>query len=202
MSPGIRVLIVDDHSIVTQGLVHVLNQTPGTAVVGVAGTAREALEQIERLRPDVVLLDQVLPDGRGLDVVPAIRGGHPHTAVVLLSGALDDSMAAQAQDAGCAAALSKAATVDDIIGAVVAAAATVDVVVGRPSRSVRFGLTPREIEVLRCIARGLSSKEMSVELHLAPDTARNYTQNVLNRLGAHSKAEAAAIATRDGLLVI
>lgn len=198
--PAIRVLVVDDHEVIVQGLVRLMAEFPGITVVGVAPTARAALEALEARDADVVLLDQMLPDESGLDLVGRLRSRHPRTAVVMLSGALDPDMEQAALAAGCAAALSKAVAVDEVVAAVRAAAATIDPELGKPSRNGRLGLTPREMEVLVCIAKGLSAKEISLELHLANHTVRNYTQKVLTRLGARSKAEAVAIASRHGLV--
>jgi DNA-binding NarL/FixJ family response regulator len=200
MTGAIRVLVVDDHAIVVQGLVRLMAEFPGVTVVGVAPTAKAALEALEAGPADVVLLDQMLPDEPGLDLVSRLRSRHPRTAVVMLSGAFDADLERDALEAGCAGALSKAASVDEIVAAVRAAAATVDPELGKPTKNGRLGLTNREMEVLVCISRGMSSKEISAELHLANHTVRNYTQKVLNRLGARSKAEAVAIASRHGIV--
>jgi DNA-binding NarL/FixJ family response regulator len=201
MSDVIRVFIVDDHPVFVQGLTRLLNDEPDIVVAGVAGDARGASSRIGVASPHVALLDHRLPDQLGTELASRLRDEHPSTALVMLTAVEDEEVEAAAIDAGCTAFLRKASNVEDIVTSIRIAAAKV----GRHKRPSRrevgpFGLSRREHEVLLAIARGLTAKAMSTELHLSNNTARNYTQRVLDKLGAHSKAEAVAIANRFGLL--
>lgn len=196
-----RVLLVDDHAVFVQGVLRLLTEYDDVVSCGVATTAAAALDQVAKARPDVVLLDHRLPDMTGVEVAERLAVEYPSARVVMLAGYIDDDLMIEMKRAGCAAVLSKECSIEEIVGEI-RSASTVGRLAGHrsgPSRSP-FALTARELEVLHAIGRGLTAAAMSAELHLSTHTVRNYTQRVLDKLGAHSKAEAVAIAGRYGLL--
>lgn len=204
----IRVLIVDDHRVLTELLTSALSMSERVTVVGSVGTAGEGVRQVASLRPDVVLLDYDLPDGDGVTVVSAIRDASPGVRVLMLTSYTDPVVLSEAMEAGCSGFITKRNGASEILAAVLAVASDeipvspdmVKALVAKNSVGLGSDLTAREIEVLRIAAKGLSNKEIAAELYLSVNTVRNHMQHVLNKLGAHSKLEATAIATRIGIL--
>ncbi|MFZ4718267.1 MAG: response regulator [Ilumatobacteraceae bacterium] len=196
-----RVFVVDDHAVFVQGLLRLLTEFDDLVSCGVATTATAALEQIGGARPDVVLLDNRLPDLTGVELAARLTAEQPTARLVMLAGHVDDDLLIDVKLAGASAVLSKECSIEEIVAEIRGAAAPAGSAPlrGRGGRTP-FALTARELEVLHAIGRGLTAAAMSAELHLSTHTVRNYTQRVLDKLGAHSKAEAVAIAGRYGLL--
>lgn len=207
----LRVLIVEDHQVVAEGLVVTLGAQDDFEVVGAAATGKEALELSRRARPDVILMDQRLPDGDGTDVAASIKTELPETKIVMLTASEDDAVLVKAIEAGCSGYLTKGTSVRDVAEAVRSAAAGEALISStmlarllprlRPTyRRVGADITPREREVLELLAEGVSTQELAQRLVISVATARNHVQNILNKLGAHSKLEAVSIAVREGVI--
>lgn len=212
-SENVRILIVDDHEMFVEALVGLLEQEPGMQVVGTARTIGYALTMVRRCEPDVVLMDHLLPDGEGTDATARIVAMLPATKVVMVTQFADDGVFMAALDAGCAGYVTKDKSAKDLLEAIRAVAegeaAIPQGMLGRVLprlRSVRqaprIDLTPREREILRLLAQGLQTNEIAAQLALSQSTVRNHTQNVLVKLGAHSKLEAVATAVRSGIVRI
>lgn len=210
--PPVRVVIVDDEELFAQSLARVLDRSEGIEVVGTPRSVSEADSTIAELRPDVVLADWRLPDGNGADVARAARREMPGAKVLILTGLADESVALAALEAGCAGYLTKHGASHEVAAAVRAAHKGESLVsmsmsmlgafVGRRGRGQRGvgALTPREGEILRLVAEGRSTAAIAERLVLSRNTVRNHVQRVLAKLGAHSKLEAVATASRVGLL--
>ncbi|MEO8899619.1 MAG: response regulator transcription factor [Candidatus Dormibacter sp.] len=206
----IRVLIIEDHRMFAQALRAALDETDDIAVTAAETTAREGVEAARTTEPDVVLMDYRLPDGDGVDAARQIKADRPDTKVVMLTAASDDTVLRQAIQAGCSGYLTKDHTVDELILAVRAAhngealisPAMLSRLLDRLSDRSRPGsdLTARETEVLRLLADGLSNQAISTELDIRLATVRNHVQSVIEKLHAHSKLEAVAVALRQGLI--
>lgn len=205
----IRVLIVDDHTMVAEGLADALSVHADIDVVGCAGTVSEARSLADEHRPDVVLMDYRLPDGDGAGAARSIRAKRRGTAVVMVTGSDHDSVVASAVAAGCSGYVTKGQSVEDVVAAVRAAArgemtlpveALVRLVPGAQNRAAAEALTPRELEVLRHLAAGRSTHDIATELVLSPHTVRNHVQRLLRKLGAHSKLEAVRVAVQHGIV--
>jgi DNA-binding NarL/FixJ family response regulator len=198
----IRVLVVDDHRMFAESLVRVLDDEPDIEVTGIAVSAADATAQVEQHRPDVCVLDYQLPDQDGASAMSGLRGKSPGLRVVMVTGLAQSHTARAAIDAGCNAFVTKDRAAHDLVNAVRAAHAGVDLPV--PScpdpTSDRFGLTPREHEVLRLLADGCSTDDVMARLFVSRNTVRTHVQKVINKLGAHSKLEAVALARREGLI--
>lgn len=207
-----RIILCDDHRILVESLAVAL-QARGYDVVATTTTSEECIRAVSEHRPDICLLDLYLP-GRedGLHTAKAIRASHPDTQVLILSGVADPMILSKAIDLGVAGIVRKDQTVDKIAAALeqVAAEESVfqtnlvrDVVrhlASQPRKEPWEYLTGREIEVLRRIAAGESTKQMARSMRIADSTVRTYAQNVLTKLGAHSRLEASAIAMRARLV--
>jgi DNA-binding NarL/FixJ family response regulator len=211
MAPSIRVLIVDDHRMFAESLARLLSAEDGIEVVATVTTASDGAAAAARHCPDVVLLDQGLPDGDGTAVASDIRRRDAAVNVVMLTGAPDKGVLAAAIEAGCCGFLTKDRAAVEVVAAV-RAAARGDAVISPAAlarllpklratdRSGASELTAREQQVVALLAQGLSNKEIATELHLSLNTIRNYVQGTLVKLGAHSKLQAVALAVRTGVI--
>ncbi len=188
-----------------------LSHEPDFHVLGTATTLAAAREALASDPPDVVLLDHRLPDGLGVDALPELQARAQSAKIVLLFAAVDDATLAAATEAGCAGLLVKSGSIEDLYHTVRAAAAGEVVIspdllarlVSRVSRNnlpARGDLTPRELQVLELIAEGLPNAQIGARLGVSVNTVRNHVQNLLAKLGAHSKLEALALAVREGLI--
>lgn len=204
----IRILIADDHGIVRQGLRMYLQFDPELEVVGEAANGKEALELADRLRPDIILMDILMPQMDGLEATAAIRHKLPDTEVLALTSVLDDAVIHRAIRSGAIGYLLKDTGSDELCRAIHTAvggqvqlsrqvaqrlAAEQDDVVSIES------LTERETEVLRLIAQGCSNKEIALSLDIAEKTVKAHVGSLFNKLGVTSRTQAALLAIRSGL---
>jgi DNA-binding NarL/FixJ family response regulator len=209
MNMGIRILIVDDHSVVRQGLRMFLGLDPAFEIVGEAANGQEAVELVEEQQPDVVLMDLLMPVMNGIEATKIIRNEHPHTEVIALTSVLEDASVVNAVRAGAIGYLLKDTQADELIIAIKAAAAgqvqLSPKAAERLMREIRAPdnpekLTSRETEVLRLLAEGKANKEIAVELHISETTVKTHVSNILMRLGVNSRTQAALYAARIGLV--
>lgn len=205
----IRVLVVDDHPVVREGLVAVLEDHPDLQVIGAVGSAEEALTLAAQARPDVVLLDLELPGMNGVDAIPRLVASAPDARVIILTAYDTDERVLGAINAGAQGYLLKGAAADEIIRAIrevhaggshlaARVAAKVLARVRKPRRSIL--LSARERTVLRLVADGLSSKQIARQLSITERTVKFHIASILSKLGADNRAHAVAEATRRGLL--
>ncbi len=206
---GIRILVVDDHGVVRQGLRMYLALDPELEVVGEAANGAEALSMAHELEPDVVLMDLLMPVMDGIAATEAIRRELPDVEVIALTSVLEDRAVYGAMRAGAIGYLLKDTRADELCQAIKAAAAgqvqMSPSVVARllrevPSPQEPEPLTERETEVLRQLAQGKSNKEIAAALVIAEKTARTHVSNILAKLGVSSRTQAALHAVRTGLV--
>jgi DNA-binding NarL/FixJ family response regulator len=214
--PQIRVLIVDDHAVVREGLRAFLQLQPGIEVVGEAGDGREALEAVHLLSPDVVLMDLVMPRLDGVGAMQALRRHRPEVRVIVLTSFTQDDRLIGAIQAGAAGYLLKNAEPAELARAIRAAhrgEAVLDTTVAArlvqrlatpPGRGGEADgaerLTRREREVLELIARGYANKRIALELGVAEKTVKTHVGHVLAKLGVADRTQAALHAVRAGLV--
>ena len=209
----IRILLVDDHRIVREGLASMLGTQQDMRVVGEAGTGSEAITQIMRLRPDIVLLDLEMPDMDGVSVLERVRADFPAVRVIILTAYGTDERILDAVRAGAKGYLLKGAGLDEVLHAVRVAAVggsllepkVAERLLGSMERMLRSGkvptqLTDRERDILMRIARGLSNKAIGEELHLAERTIKFNATIIFQKLGVANRAEAVAKALHDRLI--
>ena len=215
-SSPIRVLLVDDHQLLTDALAGLMRHTDDIEVVGIASTVAEA--KAAALQPvDVALMDYLLPDGTGAEATREIKRRWPKAKVVILTAVADDETMLDSVEAGADGYLTKDRAGFEVVKAVRDAHAGEILLpravafelaqrVGaasrnRPADPVHVhDLTPRELEVLRMLVEGRSSRDICTELFIAPNTLRTHVQNVLAKLRVHSKLEAVAVALRQRLV--
>lgn len=206
----IRVLVVDDHPVVRQGLVAVLEDDPELEVVGAVGSAEEAVVLAARARPDVVLLDLELPGLGGVEAIPGLLEANLETRVVVFTAYDTDERVFGALEAGARGYLLKGASVGEIVGAIRVVHAggsqleprVATRLLGRVSARERPSgrLSEREKTVLRLIADGLPSKQIARSLGITERTVKFHVTSILAKLGADNRAQAVALAADRGLL--
>ncbi len=206
---GIRILIVDDHGVVRQGLRMYLGLDPELEVVGEAANGAEALRLAHERKPDVVLMDLLMPVMDGITATAAMRRELPEVEVIALTSVLEDSAVFGAMRAGAIGYLLKDTQAEELCRAIKAAAA--GQVQLSPSVAARLlrevpapqqpeALTERETEILRELASGKSNKEIAAALVIAEKTVRTHVSNILAKLGVTSRTQAALHAVRCGLV--
>jgi len=206
-----RVLIVDDHHVVRQGLRMYLALDPSLDIVGEASNGEEALAQVRLLKPDVVLMDLVMPVMDGIIATGKIRREFPEVEVLALTSVLDDGSVVGAVKAGAIGYLLKDTQAEELCRAIKAAAAgqvqLSSQAAARLIREVRAPerpdmLTERETEVLRLLASGKANKEIALALNIGETTVKTHVSNILMKLGVPSRTQAALYAVRIGLVSV
>jgi DNA-binding NarL/FixJ family response regulator len=208
MSDKIRVLLVDDHSLVRRGFRRLLEDDPSIAVVGEASNGDDAVTMAAELEPRVVVMDCAMPGTNGLMATQQILARSPGVAILMLSMHSEDTLVRQALDAGARGYVLKNALDLDLAAAVtrVAAGETVlDPTLSKPGglKGERGqGLTPRELEVLRLICDGYSNREIAKKLELSANTVAVHRANIMAALGIHKTAELVVYAIHHGLVTL
>lgn len=206
---AIRVLVVDDHPTILEGVRMALESSAGITVASIAVDGATARTRYRSTRPDVVVMDHSLPDTDGISLARELKDADPRARVLLLTASDDPTIAEQAVRNGCDGYLAKTATPAAIVDAVRRLHAgealfDVDLLVralrDEPRRSDPTELSTRELAVLRLLARGSSTETVAAELYVSVNTVRSHVRRILEKLGAHSKLEAVAVAMRDGIL--
>jgi DNA-binding NarL/FixJ family response regulator len=209
-----RILLVDDHEVVRLGLKALLDHNPQFEVIGEAGTAREAVEQVSKLRPDIVLMDIRLPGASGIEACEEIMQNFPETRVVMLTSYAEDEMLFSAIRAGASGYVLKQIGGDDLIRALEAVgrgealldSAVTQRVFQEVRRAVKeeeasafANLSQQEKHVLMLVSEGKTNREIAKALFLGEGTVRNYVSSILSKLGVSNRAEAAAYAVEHNL---
>jgi DNA-binding NarL/FixJ family response regulator len=204
-SAPIRILSVDDHPLIRQGIVGLVAVQPDMKLIAEAGTGREAIEQFRLHRPDITLMDLQMPQMSGLDAIIAIRGEFPDARIIVLTTYAGDVQALRALKAGAQAYLLKDTLHKELLVTIRA------VYTGKKSLSPEVSyqlaehatdesLTAAEVRVLRLIAEGNANKEIAAQLSISEDTVKGQVRNILSKLGAKDRTHAAMIAFQRGII--
>jgi NarL family two-component system response regulator LiaR len=203
----IRVLLVDDHAVVLEGLAMVLSRFADLDLVGTASGGAEGVTRAAELQPDVVLLDLSMPDVDGAEAARRIRADRPQTKLIALTAFLEHRLVTEVIEAGATGYLLKSASGDELAAAIrtVASGGTVLAtgvlsLLAAPPDTIGHDLTPRELDVLEHLANGLSNKHIAAELGLSSGTVRIHVSNVLAKLQVENRTAAAMLARDRGLV--
>ena len=214
MAEAIRVLLVDDHAVVREGLRNFLALQDGLEIVGEASDGNEAIEQAQRLEPDVILMDLVMPGLDGIGAMRQLRARSPASRVIVLTSFLEDERVLPAIQAGAAGYLLKNVAPAELARAIraahageaiidpTAAARLVQAIAddARPRIEEPERLTRRERDVLELIARGRSNKRIALELGISEKTVKTHVGHLLAKLGVTDRTQAALMAVEEGLV--
>ncbi|MEU5323534.1 response regulator transcription factor [Streptomyces sp. NPDC021056] len=211
---AVRVLVVDDQQLIRDGIASLLSIRPGITVVGTAVNGREAVEKAVELGPDVVLMDVRMPELDGVEAVAVLRGRAPECRVVMLTTFDDEEYVVQALRAGASGYLLKDLPAEELAQAIRLAHAGVtqldSSVAARLAAALPHAapeppttapaLSPREIDILRLVARGRTNREIAAQLYLSEGTVKNHVSRILSRLALRDRTQAALRARDLGLL--
>jgi DNA-binding NarL/FixJ family response regulator len=201
----IRVLSVDDHALIREGVAAMIRDQPDLELVAEAATGREAIERFRQFRPDVTLMDIRLPDASGIDAAIAIREEFPQARILILSTFEGDVDVQRALAAGARGYLLKSMPPEDLLSAIRQVHAGKKFIPARLAAQLaeflgEDPLTQREIEVLVEVARGLRNREIAEALNIAEETVKVHLRHILEKLTARDRTEAVAIALRRGFI--
>lgn len=212
----IRLLLVDDHVVVRSGLRMLLESETDIEIIGEAGTARDAMEAVKRLKPDVILMDIGLPDMSGIEATKEIKAAQPKTAIVALTIHEDEEYFFKMLEAGASGYIPKRAAPEELVTAIRAASLNEvylypsmakllvkDFLKHDPSTKAEQafdGLTLREQEVLAYLAEGASNDEIADVLSISPKTVSRHRENIMAKLNLHSRTELVKYAIRKGII--
>jgi two-component system, NarL family, response regulator DevR len=206
----IRILVVDDHEMVREGLMAMLQSVPDFDVVGQTGRGAEVVTLVEATRSDVVLLDARLPDVSGVEVCRRLTQSHPEVAVVILTTYTDPDLVQECIQAGARGYVVKdverfslkesiravyrgqSVLAPQVAGQVIERSRT------RHAGSRRAALSASQVSILRLISRGHSNREIAVEVHLSENTVKTHVQEIFRKLGVRNRVEAAILAGKSG----
>ncbi|MBI5671447.1 MAG: response regulator transcription factor [Chloroflexi bacterium] len=206
----IRVLIADDHDLLRYGLATFMESCQDLELVGEAANGQEAVELCDRLKPDVVLMDLVMPEMDGQTATRIIRDKHPETQVIILTSFEDEERVYAAIQAGAISYLLKNLTMEAVASAIRAAYSGKSTLSQEATQALininhrpsppDYQLTSREYEVLSLMVEGLSNVEIGQRMFISTSTVKKHIGNILAKLNTSSRTEAAVIAVRDGLV--
>lgn len=202
---SIRVLCVDDHRIVREGLGLIISRQPDMEVVGTASSGEEAVEAFGRCRPDITLMDLNLRGMSGLDAIKAIRRQESRARIVVLTMHQGEEYIHRALEAGAASYLLKDTLSDHLVGVIREVyegrrALPPDVEARLAARASNAHLTPREVQVVSLIAQGMRNKEIAAALGISFETAQVHVKNILGKLKVQDRTAAVSVAVRRGII--
>jgi DNA-binding NarL/FixJ family response regulator len=207
-SARVRVMCVDDHRIVREGIAAIINRQPDMEVVGFAGTGEEAIELHRQLRPEITLMDLRLGAVSGLEATRAIRRADPTARIIVLTMSQGDEDMYRALEAGAASYLLKDTAFEDLIRVIREVhagrqpAVSPEVKAGLAERAAKPALTPRELEVLELVRKGLRNREIAASFGIGEETVQSHVKSILAKLDAQDRTAAIDVALRRGILHI
>ena len=201
----IRILCVDDHPLLREGIAALIENQTDMELVAEACNGLEAVEQFRRHHPDITLMDLQMPKMSGIDAISAIRGEFPEARIIILTTHAGDVQVSRAIKAGARAYLLKGSLRNELLETIRAVHAgqkrvSSEVAVELAEHSTDHALTPREVDVLRLVAKGNANKEIAAQLSLTEETVKSHIRNILAKLEANDRTHAVAIGVKRGII--
>jgi len=201
----IRVLSVDDHPLLREGIAALIGNQSDMQLIGEAVNGREALEQFRKHHPDITLMDLQMPEMSGIDAISAIRGEFPDARIIVLTTYAGDFQVSRALKAGARGYLLKGMLRQELLQTIRAVHAgqkrlSAEVAVEIAEHAADDLLTPREIDVLRLVAEGNANKEIAGKLSLTEETVKGHVKNILAKLGVNDRTHAVTIGLKRGII--
>jgi len=201
----IRILVVDDHPVVREGIAALVGGQVDMSIVGQVSNGREAIQQYRAQHPDIVLMDLQMPEMNGLDALIAIRDETPDARIIVLTTYLGDAQVLRAIKAGARGYLLKSALHKELLETIRAVHAGRKTISAEASyelaeHATDDALTPAEVRVLRLIAEGNANKEIAEQLSVSEETVKGQVRNILSKLGAKDRTHAAMIGLKRGII--
>jgi DNA-binding NarL/FixJ family response regulator len=201
----IRVLAVDDHPLLREGIAALIGSEEDMELIAEASNGREAVEQFRRHHPDVTLMDLQMPEMSGIDALSAIRGEFPDARIIVLTSYAGDIQISRALRGGARGYLLKDMLRKELLETIRAVHAghkrlSSEAAAGIAEHATDDSLTPRETDVLRLIAAGNANKEIAMQLGLTEETVKSHVRNILPKLGANDRTHAVTIALKRGII--
>jgi DNA-binding NarL/FixJ family response regulator len=205
MTQPIRILVAEDHLIARVGVTGVINMQPDMTVVAEATDGRRAIELFREHQPDVTLLDIRMPKVSGLEAAAAIRSEHPNARLIALTSFGRDEDIRRAFEAGVQAFLTKNVLREELLTAIRSVHSGQDYIPRQiasrlAEQQKRKRLSPREVEILELLARGMANKEIAYKLNIAEDTAKNHLKHTFEKLGVQDRTQAVMVALERGII--
>jgi len=202
---AIRILAVDGHALLRQGIASLIDIEPDMELVAQAATGREAIEQFRRHQPDVTLMDLQMPDMSGIEAIIAIRGEFPHARIIVFTTYSGDVQVVRALKAGARGYLLKSKVHTELLETIRAVHAgqkriPPEVAAELAMHATEDQLTERELEILKLIAKGNANKEIAAQLSIREDTVKSHVGNILEKLDANDRTHAVTIALKRGIM--
>lgn len=210
---AIKVMIVDDHNLVREGLKAVFEQGDGIEVIAEAGSGEDALKMLEKVKPDVVLMDVSMPGMNGIQTTKLVREKYPDIKVVILTMLDQEGYVYEAVKAGATGYMLKSTSTDDLVQAIhtvydgqallhpeATAQLLKEFAALAGNKSKEYGLSNREMEVLQLLSQGMTNKEIAKDLWISEQTVKTHLAHIFDKLGTSDRTETVARALRNGLV--
>jgi two-component system, NarL family, response regulator len=204
-SGTIRILVVDDHQLIRQGIAGQIADEPGMTLVAEATNGREAIDEFRRHRPDVTLMDLQMPEMNGIEAMTSIRAEFPDARIIVLTTYTGDVQVLRAIKAGASGYLLKSTLVNEMLAAIRAVhagrkALSAEVSFDLADHAAEEALSPLEVRVLRLIANGHTNKEIGAQLSMSEETIKSQVRSILSKLGTDDRTHAVVIGLKRGII--
>jgi len=206
----IRLMLVDDHEVLRSGLIYIIDVIDSIEVVGQASNGIEAIELYEEIKPDVILMDLMMPEMDGIEATREIKTHHPNSVIIVLSSSIEEDMVQSALEAGAAGYLTKNISANELTNAIENAFSGVPTLSPEATKALihaktqpikpDFSLSPREKQVLKKLVDGMSNPKIAESLCISRATVKRHVSNIFDKLNVNSRTEAVVVAIKHDIV--